>query len=1770
VCAAALALIGAAGIIGWNLQVGLLVSTRPGSVIAYDTAISFLAAGLAILALNARWYRVARVLATVAFAIGGAHFVAYWNGRLPDFDLWSIQPWTRAPKPFDIRMAPNTALAFAIFGAAMFLGASRRTRDIRGWVLGPAGGMVLSIGLIATWGYVFAKETAYAWSNDFSRMAIQTAIGCCILGLALIALALRQESDVSKWLPSTVGLAALCSTLLLWQALVADHTRQLGAELTFASAHGAADLELELKRHLSFVSGELRRWEGRGDVSRDSWVAQSTLAVANHYDVKGLVWIRPHGPTWSAGDPAGWQALSAELRARGESIAVIRDARSPVVLLSVKSEREEGAAAIGVIPLQALLESAPGWQYCCVLEIGDALGQFYRGPGQLASPDAEGLVAKARLDVAGTTWDLTNRPRADWVERSQPFLFYGLIVLGIVLAGVSAAATRVAALARVQMLAAGRSNRELEREIALRASVEGALREIHGTLETRVKQRTAELEDSEARHRAILNTSFDGIVVIDESGQIVEVNPAAEKMFGIRLAESASRDMCELIIPPRLRDAHRKGLARLVDGERGPDSGTRKATTAMRSDGTEFPAELSIAPLPTPGANLFVGYVRDISDRVRAEELLRSQSELMQTIATHAAEPLFLIDAENRITFANPAAERTFGWSISEMTGVRLRDLTGCTCNRAGPCPRMDLIPQCSLDSLHTEPCYEAKMQRKGGQPLEVVCTNSPIIKDGTVVGGVLMVRDVTATRHAEQQLAELSRRLESHLANTPLAAVEFAPNRVITRWSSAAENLFGWTASEIVGRNLAEFPGALLEWSELPGYAGAGRQSDPRPRCTVSRSHTKDGRVVDVEWYHSELRDSTGELISVLSLGLDVTSRNSAERALRESEERFRATMERAPAGMAHLDLEGRFLLVNGQLCQTVGCSANELAGHSFREITHPEDAPGDALNMHALIAGLVENYSREKRYIRKDGGIVWVIVGASLVRDSEGLPSYVVEVIADITERKKVDMALQQSHDRYRFLADSMPQIVFTATADGLVDHYNRHWLDYTGQPDETALGLQWGSVVHPDDREAAMALCESSARTGAPYKVELRLRRGDGEYRWHLMQAAAMRDSRGKIVHWVGEFIDIEDQKKAEAKLEAKVHEHTLEAQELARRAQQASLAKSEFLAMMSHEIRSPLNVIVGLADLLWESELPAEQREYTRVLRKSGDTLLTVIDDILDLSAVEARRLQIQQVGFDLDAVLEGTFGIMQPRAKAKGLILLCDVGAGIPNRLIGDPNRLRQILINFLGNALKFTEKGSVCLRVRQDEEAAPATLIFSVTDTGIGIPLEKQQMIFEPFTQADSSTTRKYGGTGLGLTISRQLVELMHGRIWVESEPGRGSTFAFTIGFGIQTEQEPEAPMRWHERVLIVDDTDANRMILRQGLAPHVEHVVEAASGDEGLAQLEAAQAAGCPITLALVDSGMPVMSGADFIREVRRRGFSSLRIAVISSEGGDEVRAIFREMGIIGYFTKPIRKSEILSVLQTLPPENGDAKQKSEAGIRGAERVERRILLADDSIDNIFLVQAFLKGSEYSIDVASDGAEAAAKAKTGDYNLILMDIQMPVMDGHAATRAIRSWESENDKSRVPILALTAHALPSEVEKSLQAGCDEHLTKPIQRTALLNALSRFAAGTAASRIVAAVPEGLEELSRNYLAKRKNGMPALRSLVEGGEYDKARKLAHDIKGTGASYGFPPLTDAARELEQASISRDLQQMERALRSMEDYLRVVELDPVPPRSD
>ncbi len=519
-----------------------------------------------------------------------------------------------------------------------------------------------------------------------------------------------------------------------------------------------------------------------------------------------------------------------------------------------------------------------------------------------------------------------------------------------------------------------------------------------------------------------------------------------------------------------------------------------------------------------------------------------------------------------------------------------------------------------------------------------------------------------------------------------------------------------------------------------------------------------------------------------------------------------------------------------------------------------------------------------------------------------------------------------------------------------------------------------------------------------------------------------------------------------------------------------AEVASRAKSEFLASMSHEIRTPMNAIIGMADVLWETSLTAEQRKYLRVVRRAGASLLSLINDILDLSKVEAGHLELDRIEFDLNELIEKAIEILALRANDKGLELACHVSPDVPCHVIGDPNRLHQILVNLIGNAIKFTDHGSVLMRVTPHPKAGrPGAICFAVEDTGIGIPQDKLGTIFDSFTQADSSISRTYGGTGLGLPISKHLAELMGGRIEVTSREGHGSTFICTVQLDIQARPRDVEPVTWPKlngiRILAVDDFPINRQILRDMLSAWGADVTDVADAPAAEDELRRGAAAGGPYRLLLLDCRMPGTDGFEAAQAIKADpAFAQVLIIMLASDRWADDIARTYDLALGGYLVKPIRRSDLAQTIMIALDRSGGAAQASVHKLQKTGKPASsplRILLVEDSRDNQLLIQTYLKQTSHHIDVAENGQVAVEKFQNGHYDVVLMDMQMPVMDGLDATKAIRQWERHEGVSKTPIIALTALALKQEAVKIFEAGCNAHMTKPIKKATLLDILSAY-------------------------------------------------------------------------------------------------------------
>jgi len=776
-----------------------------------------------------------------------------------------------------------------------------------------------------------------------------------------------------------------------------------------------------------------------------------------------------------------------------------------------------------------------------------------------------------------------------------------------------------------------------------------------------------------------------------------------------------------------------------------------------------------------------------------------------------------------------------------------------------------------------------------------------------------------------------------------------------------------------------------------------------------------------------------------------------------------------------------------------------------------------------------------------------------------------------AEVETRERADAAIRESEARFRTLADAAPVMMWMESPEREIEYLNEGWLTFRGATaeEESAAGRE--AQVHPEDQFRFREVRQGATSVGRPYTVDYRLRRADGEYRWIQETAAPRRSGDGTFAGYAGICSDVTDQRLASAEL-ARARDAAVRSARL----------KSEFLANMSHEIRTPMTGIIGMLELLLDTELNAEQRDRAETARRSAQALLQILNDILDFSKVEAGRLELETIDFDLRTTLDDVTGLLGERASSKGLEWATLIRTGVPSTVRGDPGRLRQVLLNLAGNAIKFTERGEVVLRAQlAGEDATHVTVRFEVVDSGIGMSPETQRILFQAFSQADSSTTRRFGGTGLGLAICRQLVGLMGGQIGVESRPGQGSTFWFTARFvrsAAAVADTPRAPAALAGLPVLLLEGHASARAALQATLERWQVVVESTgSADEGLAILRRWAAEGRSRAVALVDRQSPRVDALSLARAIRSESaIAGTRLVLLSGSG---VRGEATEAGAAGFdafLSKPVRQSPLHDCLVTLlgVPALAGAHplitRHTLAESRSARRA--RILLAEDNEVNQKLAVAVLEKFGYRVEVVADGREAVSAVSRGGYDLVLMDCQMPELDGYAAATEIR--HRQNGGPRIPIVAMTASAMEGERDRCLAAGMDDYVTKPIDRRRLQEVLDQWLGAAAPEPRTDEVPvETGSALDLSHLKSIVGHEPAtLRSYLElfhqataplvadvGGAIQRrdaatVARMAHTLRGSCGSIGASGMADVVGRLEDRSRSGEWDAIEELYRHLE----------------
>jgi PAS domain S-box-containing protein len=801
------------------------------------------------------------------------------------------------------------------------------------------------------------------------------------------------------------------------------------------------------------------------------------------------------------------------------------------------------------------------------------------------------------------------------------------------------------------------------------------------------------------------------------------------------------------------------------------------------------------------------------------------------------------------------------------------------------------------------------------------------------------------------------------------------------------------------------------------------------------------------------------------------VAQAQSAQHLANQRElEILRTVIDSIPDHIYVKDTESRLLLANKkQRKNLTGSPDGDVVGRDDFSFFPREKAEEFIKDEQAIMLSGEPLINKQERVQNRGEDVRWTLTSKVPFLDENGLLLGIIGIGRDITVLKQQEAELRM----LRTAIDSLPDLIYikdTQSCFLLANPALRKFI--SGDPERNVIGLTDFSFFPEENARAFFKDEQEIIRTGVPVVSQAeRMHDFEGNDVWLLTTKVPFRRHDGSVGGIIGIGRNVTAQKQSEAET-IKAHIQ----------AEAASRTKSEFLANMSHEIRTPLNGVIGMTDLALDTDLTPEQRDYLETVKLSADSLLNVINDILDFSKIEAGKIDLESIDFDARECIETTLRTLVLRAEEKELELLCDIAPELPTIIRGDPTRLRQILFNLVGNAIKFTSEGQVALTAEVErQEDGDCILHFTVADTGIGIPKDKQALIFDAFAQADTSTTREFGGTGLGLTITSRLVAMMGGKIWVNGEPGKGSEFHFTARVGMGGALASQLPVGLPEgmlrgaRVLVVDDNQTNRRILDRLLTRWGMRVVCVESGLNALAELNSARASGNPYRLILTDMHMPNMDGLSLVEQIRDTpDLAAATIMMLSSTGRSGDMARCQKLGLSAYLTKPVRQHELRDAIARALDRRRPQPDAARVPTLGVERraavpgTALEILLAEDNAVNQRLATRMLQKRGHRVTVVSNGREAVELLERSSYDLVLMDVQMPLLDGIAATTLIREREKETGIHQ-PIVALTAYAVKGDQERCLAAGMDGYLPKPIRPEELDALLQTYSSKRAEAR-----------------------------------------------------------------------------------------------------
>lgn len=1001
--------------------------------------------------------------------------------------------------------------------------------------------------------------------------------------------------------------------------------------------------------------------------------------------------------------------------------------------------------------------------------------------------------------------------------------------------------------------------------------------------------------------------------LLSPDGRFIRVNRALCELMGYAEAELLGLCFQDITHPDELT-ADKGVLQRLLAGEM---DALRREKRYVHKNGKILNVQLSVAAIRDAqrAVRYFVAHLLDLTPQRELASLVREKEDVLKAAFQNAPIGKLILSASGEWVEVNAAFCDMIGYSAEELRGRDAHSLI-----------HPDDLPQ-SLASekrlLAGGMAAEQSEERyihKSGRQLWVIRNISTIRDDnGQVAYWVFQYLDITERKRMEEALRTGQEKLRGAFDHAAIGMALVSPDGRYLRVNPELCRITGYSEAELQARRIMDIthpddcPNDAILISRLcSGEIGT---------CETEKRYIhRDGHVIWILLTASTALTAEGNVEYFVAQMQDITERKRVELALRDSEENFRRAFEDASTGMAMMSLDGYFLKVNPTLTRITGYSAPELTCRSFQSITYPDDLELDFHYWQKMMSGELQTCEYEKRYIHKHGYLSWILLTGSSVRDADGNLMYFVTQMQDITERKRVELALRDSEERFRRAFDYAAIGMALVAPDGRWLKVNRIVTKITGYSEEELLGMDFQTITHPDDLACDLDLMQRLLKGEIEaYQIEKRYVHKNGHPVWIQLNVSPVYSADNGIYYLVSQLQDISDRKMAEEQL-----------RKAKEQAESAAMAKAEFVATMSHEIRTPMNAVLGMAALLDSTPLSEEQLELVNALKSGGNALLSIINDILDFSKIESGKMELDYHPVEVRACIEEAFALFRQKAMRQGFSLTCQVDADVPDFILGDSSRLRQVLVNLLGNAVKFTETGEIRVSVSmkgQPDANGLFKLNFRVQDTGCGIPADKLRVIFDSFTQVAPAVSRKYGGTGLGLAICNRLIQLMGGYIWVESEVGKGSTFHFTllsrvVGEEVASRRLSEKPFSFDDqlgvrhplRILVAEDNPVNQKLIwhilqRMGYQPTLV--------DNGLAVLDALDSG--QFDVIFMDIQMPEMDGLEASRRINDRYApeNRPRIIAMTAFGLKEDRERCLAAGMDDYISKPISAQQVEALLK-------------------------------------------------------------------------------------------------------------------------------------------------------------------------------------------------------------------------------------------------------------